>query len=244
VTGISAHVPGLVRQTPCPRPLERGDLTKDFAGLLEMGLDEALGPDANAHAFNENGLFGRAITYEENGREQRVSPPVSAVGSEMDPACEDRAGGEQAKGETVPMPQWRGNVTGPVEPVSHHPITNAASSVSMVASTQVAAAFPSSQATTQADPGTPLSVGRGNAMVKLAPALPRPAPSSNLQASINVQAGLANVLVRGEVSLGELEAKLKQTLAEFDLDLASLRFNGTEQPFTFHFPGGDKYGDR
>jgi hypothetical protein len=71
-----------------------------------------------------------------------------------------------------------------------------------------------------------------------------PQTQAPVQLIVTMQGTLAAVTVRGDVPLAELEARLKQTLAEHDLDLALLRLNGIDRSFATHHLVGGPNGNR
>lgn len=242
MTGVAAHVPGLIRLTDPPLPAGRVTLGNDFAGMLDpIAPSRAEQQVSSATAFDARGMLSSTrptgMTHEApQTRESGAAP--AAAGEEQVPASlprtEDDPSMEEAAARPVKM----------VRALLHDAPPSAAGewvTSSSIGSLAVSLLPASGVKPPSNQPSHVDEIGGANMPT------PRQTPSHPVAAvsvSILMDAGRASVVARGDVSLAELEVRLKRTLSQHDLELTSLRLNGIDQSFTTGRPVGGKYGNR
>lgn len=66
----------------------------------------------------------------------------------------------------------------------------------------------------------------------------------SVRATITIANGQADIIARGHAEARELAARIRTELAGYDLELASLRLNGNDQPLQSRFQVGGNNGNR
>ncbi len=245
MTSVTAYLPGLIPPIDPSRPPSHVQHGKSFAGLLEPHMSSIAGGDsAVARSFDEGDLFGHATeghagdAFAQKKRHGQAAtlPPFAreaAIPGPLMVCSADRDISKDGGSASLPIDQRM---------LMHAKEQQARSEQrplpAQTPMPSVSAFSPNQEPVSRTfAPGSAAGVLR---FLKMQ-AIRRAAPVS---VSVSMQTGGVEIIVRGDVPLAELKARLKTTLAEFDLDLASLRLNGIDQSFASHHPVGEKHGNR
>lgn len=247
MTAITTYLPGLIRPIDPSRPPSHAQPGKSFAGLLEPHMSSIAGGDsAAARSFDEGDLFGHATeghagdtAAQKMQRGQAATVPPFAkeevIPGSLMVGSADRDISKDSGSVSLPIDQRiLPRVKEPQAGSEQRPLPAQALMQS------ISAFSPNQEPVSRTfAPGSAAGVLDFPQMRLIRRAAP-------VSVSVSTRAEGVEIVVRGDVPLAELKTRLKTTLAEFDLDLdlASLRLNGIDQPITSRHPVGEKYGNR